>query len=113
MNACMHIACQNSSISLAHVTAVATRTCMGTFTLPARRHAAWCIFVLCPRPGHERQKRAAKLVALAAEAAPFGPLALRALDAHSEPVGSRTSPMGLRSATAAKPALQAAAAPRA
>ena len=50
---------------------------------------------------------------LAAEAAPSGPLALRALDAHSEPVGSRTSPMGLRSATAAKPALQAAAAPRA
>jgi len=34
------------------------------------------------------------LTALAAEAAPSGPLALRALDAHSEPNGSRTSPMG-------------------
>ncbi len=90
MNACMHIACQNSSISPAQFTAVTTRTCMGTFTLPARRHAAWCIFVLCPRPGHERQKRAAKLVALAAEAAPMGVLA-----------------------NAAKPALWAAAAPRA
>ncbi|HEU4783434.1 MAG TPA: hypothetical protein VFS83_08860, partial [Ktedonobacterales bacterium] len=32
--------------------------------------------------------------ALAAEAAPSGPLALRALDAHSEPDGSRTSPTG-------------------
>jgi hypothetical protein len=41
---------------------------------------------------------------LAAEAAPSGPLALRALDAHSEADGSRASPMGLRSATATKPA---------
>jgi len=31
---------------------------------------------------------------LAAEAAPSGPLVLRALDAPSEPDGSRTSPMG-------------------
>ena len=41
---------------------------------------------------------------LAAKAAPSGPLALRVLDARSEPDGSRANPRGLRSATAAKPA---------
>jgi len=41
---------------------------------------------------------------LAAEATPSGPLALRALDAHSEPDGEGASPMGLRCATATKPA---------